>query len=33
LSRLLVLGLLAGVVALATVSVFLTFLLLRWLVG
>ena len=32
-SLLLVLGLLAGVVALATVSVFLTFLLLRWLVG
>jgi hypothetical protein len=32
-SRLLVLGLLGGVVALATVSVFLTFLLLRWLVG
>jgi hypothetical protein len=32
-SRLLVLGLLGGVVALATVSVFLTFVLLRWLVG
>jgi hypothetical protein len=32
-SRLLIFGLLAGVVALAAVSVFLTFLLLRWLVG